>query len=441
MEKGEYLKGLKLIADVVFVSFSLVLSYLLFFKSLPSAAGFSVYLCASLIALYFFGLYGVKELSLSDALKHILKAITLVFIFALGFLIYAKNFYEIPLVILVWIFNLIFLTGWRLLFRRITYFEPFKTRVLIIGIGHDEKFILKNLYKHHKFRIIGFVADATKKEIEGIVILGQLKKIRRIIKTHFVDEIIFANPKLTHEELVKIVELCKGTNVKFRAIPSVYERLMKDFVEEKVDYLPLVDLVVNPVPAFDRFLKRVMDIIASAILLIILSPIFFIIALLIKLDSPGPVFYNQERVGKAGKPFMIHKFRSMIPNAEKGIGPMWAKKQDPRETRIGGFLRSKSLDELPNLFNVLKGEMSLVGPRAERSYFVKKFDKYIRHWNERLEVMPGLTGLAEVHGDYDLSPRKKLRYDIQYIENYSLWLDVKLLFQTLWMEIAKKRNY
>lgn len=176
--------------------------------------------------------------------------------------------------------------------------------------------------------------------------------------------------------------------------------------------------------------KRGTDIVLSAIAFVILLIPMAVIGILIKVDSPGPVLFKQERLGKDGKPFLIYKFRSMEEDAEKD-GPKWADKDDDRCTRVGKFLRKSRLDELPQLLNILRGDMSLVGPRPERKYFSKKFSAYIPDFPKRMQVQPGLTGLAQVNGGYDLGPEEKLKYDLEYIEKRSIRLDCKCIVKTV----------
>lgn len=179
-----------------------------------------------------------------------------------------------------------------------------------------------------------------------------------------------------------------------------------------------------------RIIKRAFDIVASLIAIILLAIPMAIIAILIKRDSPGPVLYKQERLGKNERPFMVLKFRSMRKDAERG-GAQWASENDPRTTKVGAFLRQHRLDELPQFFCVLAGSMSLIGPRPERPCFYDEFDKYIDGFRQRMLVKPGLTGLAQVRGGYDLEPEEKIVYDVQYIETRSLIADLKILFETV----------
>ena len=178
------------------------------------------------------------------------------------------------------------------------------------------------------------------------------------------------------------------------------------------------------------FAKRVFDIVVSLFLGILLFIPMLVIGILIRLDSPGPILFKQERLGKGGVPFVLYKFRSMRINAEAN-GPQWAQKNDDRCTRLGSFLRNTRLDELPQLWNIFTGKMSFVGPRPERKYFYEKFDEYIPEFKERLNVKPGLTGLAQVNGGYDLLPEEKIVFDLNYIKHCSIRMDLSCIFKTV----------
>ncbi|SDC08202.1 MULTISPECIES: sugar transferase [unclassified Candidatus Frackibacter] len=177
--------------------------------------------------------------------------------------------------------------------------------------------------------------------------------------------------------------------------------------------------------------KRLIDIVSSIIGLILTLPIMIMTAIAIKLESPGPVIFKQKRVGLNGKKFTIYKFRSMVANAEAETGPVWAQKNDMRVTEVGKFIRKTRIDELPQFVNILKGEMSLVGPRPERAVFIEEFSKDYPHFEDRLLVKPGVTGLAQVTGGYELTPHQKARLDLLYIRRQGLWLDIKVLLQTV----------
>jgi len=194
-------------------------------------------------------------------------------------------------------------------------------------------------------------------------------------------------------------------------------------------------------PEWERKIKRLMDTLISSVILIALFPFWLLIAIAIKLDSKGPVFYKQERVGKDDKQFTIYKFRSMVHEAESKTGPRWAERKDPRITRVGRLFRKLRLDEVPQFFNVLKGEMSLIGPRPERPYFVEKFKREIPFYARRLGVKPGITGWAQIKGEYDTSMdnvKTKLQYDLFYLENMSLRMDLKVIINTIYVMLIGK---
>ncbi len=186
-----------------------------------------------------------------------------------------------------------------------------------------------------------------------------------------------------------------------------------------------------------EYMKRILDVVLTLMGLVVAIPLMIVIGIVIKLESKGPVFYCQERVGKNGKVYTLYKLRSMYENAEEN-GAQWAEKNDPRVTRVGRFIRKTRLDELPQLFNVLKGDMSLVGPRPERPVFTYQFNEQIPGFINRLQVKPGLTGLAQVNGGYELGPAEKLEYDLYYIENRSLWMDIIIIFKTIKIVLTGK---
>jgi lipopolysaccharide/colanic/teichoic acid biosynthesis glycosyltransferase len=185
-------------------------------------------------------------------------------------------------------------------------------------------------------------------------------------------------------------------------------------------------------------LKRIFDIILSAVGLLVSAPLWMIFSAAIKLGDGGPIFYAQNRVGKGGRIFKVYKFRSMIPDAEKQTGVVWASENDPRITKAGKILRATAMDELPQLWNIFKGDISFVGPRAERPELVQQFSKKIQNYHKRFLVKPGLTGIAQVYGSYDTPPQNKLRYDLLYIKNQSFFLDLKLIFLSFYITFRGK---
>jgi Undecaprenyl-phosphate glucose phosphotransferase len=211
---------------------------------------------------------------------------------------------------------------------------------------------------------------------------------------------------------------------------------------EEFDGIPIVNLRESPIQGWNSVIKRGFDILFSIVFLIIISPVMALVAVLVKLTSPGPILYRQKRMGLDGHVFNMYKFRSMRVNAEKHSGPVWAKKNDNRRTRLGAFMRATSLDEWPQFFNVLKGDMSLVGPRPERPPFVQKFRENIPKYMLRHKVKSGITGWAQINGwRGNTSIEKRIEYDLYYIQNWSVWFDFKILVMSFWKGFMNKHAY
>lgn len=249
-----------------------------------------------------------------------------------------------------------------------------------------------------------------------------------------IDGILIDSNGAHTEEVMKVISSFADTNYEIYVSPKLYPVIYNYSLVEKVENSPFLKIIFHPLSAWDRFLKRMIDIFISVVSLVVLAPILGVLALLIKIDTPGPVFHKQDRVGLRGRKFTLIKFRSMVADAEKLTGPVWAAKNDRRTTRVGRVMRPYRLDELPQIFNVLKGEMSFVGPRPERPSFVERFRKTIPLYGLRLTVNPGLTGWAQVKHTYDQSfddVKKKLGFDLEYINNMSIRLDLKIFLKTV----------
>ena len=257
-------------------------------------------------------------------------------------------------------------------------------------------------------------------------------------------EVIIALEKKDRDELVGIIATCEPKNVGLKIVPDLYEILSGQARTSQLYGVPLIDVMPQLMPEWEKKLKRLIDIIVSLVILIITLPVTIITALAIKIDSDGNIFFKQERCGINGKIFKIYKFRSMKKDAEKTTGPVWSQKDDPRITRIGKFIRRVRIDEIPQMINVLNGEMSIIGPRPERPYFVEKLSQQIPYYKRRLKVRPGITGWAQVKHKYDETiedVKIKLRYDLFYIENMSLRMDFKILFRTIFVVLLGKGHY
>jgi exopolysaccharide biosynthesis polyprenyl glycosylphosphotransferase len=263
-------------------------------------------------------------------------------------------------------------------------------------------------------------------------VVGSLNDVPAALATLKPNELILADPTLTNQELLALVNLCQGLPVSVRIFPDVFQMLVSEASLLNLRGLPLVGIHRVELQAWQRTVKRVFDVAFSTAVLVIASPLMLFVALLIKLTSPGPVFYAQERVGQDGKRFHVVKFRSMVHNAEHATGRYWTVRGDPRRTRLGSWLRQFSIDELPQFVNVLVGDMSVVGPRPERPMFVAQFSEALPDYVKRLRERAGITGWAQVNGlRGDSSIEERTKYDLYYVDNWSLWLDLKIILRTI----------
>jgi exopolysaccharide biosynthesis polyprenyl glycosylphosphotransferase len=282
------------------------------------------------------------------------------------------------------------------------------------------------------------------KDYNGIKVEGTTDQLVEIIEKHNAKEIIIALEKEDHDVLVDVISKTDGKNLSLKIVPDLYEILSGQARTSQIYGMPLIDIMPELMPEWEKKLKRLMDVFISLLILIFSSPILILTAIAIKIDSKGPVLFKQERLGQNGKPFNVLKYRSMIVDAEKYSGPVWSQKDDPRVTRMGKFVRRVRIDEIPQMLNVLKGEMSLVGPRPEREFFVDKLSKEIPYYKRRLKVRPGVTGWAQIKHKYDETiedVKIKLRYDLFYIENMSIRMDFKILLRTVFVVLFGKGHY
>lgn len=315
--------------------------------------------------------------------------------------------------------------------------------VLVVGAGEMGVSVAQKLrqYKDLGFVVKGFLDNErnTGDEIGingGVKVLGRIEDLGRIIEDHNVQEVYVALDLNNYAKILETLQIVNKYPVKVRLIPDLFQLLTLKANVQDLDGFPVISIDEVPLRGARRFVKRATDVVFSGLGLSILSPFFLIFSALIKLTSKGPVFYHQERMGVDGNSFIIHKFRTMICDAEKKTGPVMCRPDDPRVTKIGKFLRKFSIDELPQLANVFKGEMSLVGPRPERPEFVREFTEKIPKYMLRHKVKSGITGWAQVHGlRQDTSIEKRLEHDVYYIQNWSFALDLKIL----WMTLRKKR--
>jgi exopolysaccharide biosynthesis polyprenyl glycosylphosphotransferase len=336
---------------------------------------------------------------------------------------------------------------WRTIYGVLLGHPFFRRRAIVIGAGQAGRTIVQAIEENlpSEYQLVGYVDDDPSKQgqvIEGIPVIGGRQDLLSLVKEKDASEAILAITHTVHGELIRAIMDCQEQGVQITLMPLLYEEITGRVPVEHVgdDWSLVLPLDHAAIGGFWPFFKRVMDILISGLGLIILASLFPILALSIYVDSPGPIFYTQERVGKGGRVFRLFKFRSMIPRAEAS-GAVWAKENDPRVTRVGRFLRRAMMDELPQLINVLRGEMSIVGPRPERPFFATQLAAQIPFYRARHAVKPGMAGWALVNYGYSSSVRDalvKLQYDLYYIKHQSIYLDLLILAKTIGAMVSFK---
>jgi len=342
-----------------------------------------------------------------------------------------------------WVIMLVSVSSGRMLLRSL------QRQMLIAGIGVHNTLIVGSSERSRElfdevekypalgYKIVGFVGLGGRKQVQHhrhLPVLGGLDDLPGLLDRQGIKEVLIALDRADRDRLLHIVEQCNGHRVGLKIVPDLYDLVSGMARTNQIYGFPLIEISPQLMPPWEESTKRLLDIASSAIVLAVGLPLWLLIALAIKIDSHGPVLYRQERVGKDGVCFKIVKFRSMRSDAEQK-GPQWAGKKDPRVTRLGKVLRQLHLDEFPQMMNVLKRDMSLIGPRPERPVFVEKLSKEIPLYTRRLRVRPGITGWAQVRHAYDETiddVRKKVQYDLFYIENMSLRMDLKIALNTIY---------
>jgi len=317
------------------------------------------------------------------------------------------------------------------LFRKISLGRNGISKVLIAGTGDFALMTAENLkkYSHFGIEISGFLDNEKK---EGVPVLGNFAELEKVVRQYDITDLVIALPSKEYKTTLNLIERANNLLIEIRLVPDILQIASLRAGIEHIEGIPIINLGDIPLQGWQLLFKRTVDLLFSLTGFILLSPFFLIIALLIKFTSKGPVFYRQTRVGLDGKTFKIIKFRTMILDAEKETGAIWSPPNDKRVTKIGRILRKFSIDELPQLLNVLKGDMSLVGPRPERPELVEKFKNNIPKYMLRHSVKTGMTGWAQVHGLRGNTPLdKRIEFDIYYIQNWSLKLDLEILWRTV----------
>ena len=463
---AQFFKSLFIISDLLILSVAWILSYVIRFYIDPvrppllGTPPFMIYI-EFLLPLWLiwglvskrFNLYRPRRIEyFPKEFLEIAKTLTFTF-FILISVIYLFRRFEFSRLAFVysWGISIFGLTLARFLARKTLktlrkrgYNKRF---ALIAGTGELAQKILERIETSSALgiQVVGFLTSRrvdVGKKIKDVPIVGAYEDLEEILEKDKVDIFFGALPIHEYPKLEALLRKLQGYPLDIKVLPGAYEFLTLKGGVDELDGLPILSLQNSPLYGWNKVLKRVSDLILGTLALVILSPVMIIISSLIKLTSPGPVFYKQTRSGMNNQHFQMLKFRTMKVDAEKETGPVWAKENDPRRTNIGSFLRKTSLDELPQLFNVLRGQMSLVGPRPERPNFVEEFKNGIPSYMLRHKIKAGMTGWAQVNGwRGNTSIEKRIEHDLYYIQNWSIGFDLRILLMTLWRGFLSRSAY
>jgi len=434
--------------DILLVNLGYVLAFLIRFGGQLPAFNFNAYLVLSplitafyVVGAWTYGLYDPERADTGWAVVRSAGAATTVgFVLTAAVAFFggtATASFNRPVILIAWPLVLALLTGWRLLFLRFGNVRWPEQRVLIVGTGAVSVELADELVRREKWgwRVTGLIdsasgdGDVACAEAGGYPVLGRASDVARLAHEHNANRVIVVSP-IALRELVESLVLADDIRVRVDVVPELYE-IFIGTVDAIIGDVPLMQITRSSVPRYYAAAKRVIDLVSSVLIAILATPILLVASVAIVLTDGLPITYSQERSGKNLKPFRVHKLRTMINDAEQHSGAVLAEEDDPRVTRVGRFLRKTRIDELPQLFNIIKGEMSFIGPRPERPVFVEQFVREIPGYRERYNVKPGVTGLAQVSGGYATTPERKLKYDLIYMYHQNLAMDAQIVAETL----------
>lgn len=448
---------LRLIFDAAAVLSAYIIAYSLKFNQLSSQSLYSfpfgqykeylIYIALVYIACFYFSsmyktrkgfLIEIDELIFGFLSVTTAWAIVIALTFIRGEYIYSRS-----IIILSWPISFILVSVERYIILKIEMFARShgygSKRAVVIGSGALAESVAKRIKSNPSYGIVfeGFIENG-----ESGQNLGGLNSLENIIDNRNIKSVYVSDPSISRKKLEDIAEICDKKDILFGTLPDVFNILTTSPSVEDIEGLPVVHMKKVQLTPFNRFVKRFADILLASLSLIISAVPIILISVIIKLTAPKwPVIFVQKRVGLKGKKFRLYKFRTMVHKAERKTGPILATEDDPRKTRLGKILRATKMDELPQLFNILKGDMSFVGPRPERPVFVRRFKESIPKYMNRHNIKVGLAGLAQMHGGYDLPAEEKIKYDLYYIENWSLLFDVKILIKCMEIAFTQKRQH
>ncbi len=385
---------------------------------------------------------------LFDELYGILNATTTAIMLLIVFVFFYRSlFYSRIIFVYAGILILVLLGSLRLVRRlilgRLRQAGQGVDRLLIIGAGEVGRAVMRNIIAQPElgYQVVGFLDDDPAKsstDIGPIKALGAVENLSEVIKTLDIAQVIITLPWQYHRKTVRLVLEAEEAGLRARVVPDLFQLSLGGVDVETINGIPLISIKQTALTGWNLVLKRILDLSFAIPFTLATAPLWLIVAVAIKLDSPGPVFFKQERAGKGGKPFRVYKFRSMVVGAEaeqaklaaqnEATGPLFKIRDDPRRTRVGRFIRQTSLDELPQFINVIRGEMSVVGPRPALFSEVAQYQEWQR---KRLDIQPGVTGLWQVSGRSDLTFDEMVMLDIYYGENWSLGADIRIMLRTV----------
>ncbi len=460
-EQSRFFQRLLFVADACLVILGWICAYYIRFEWLtpPEWLPLSRYLgflpwvlILSMLVFVFSGLYAPDRAQrLTRLIYSVARAVGLELLVVAASLSFYREFYFSRLHLIIFgVLTPLFMITLRLVALAVLYRARARgknmRRVLIVGAGRIGRQLQTSFsqYPWMGLEVVGFLDD---KPAEGLEVLGVPDEAALVVdrfadRGEPIDYVYLALPLTASEKITRIVNDLSSRLTHVCLVPDLFQFKMMNSRITDVDGMPVLHILDEAPMEFRRYVKRAIDMTFSFLFLLVTSPLLILIALLVKLSSPGPVFYKQERMGLNGQLFNMLKFRSMPVNAEKKTGPVWAKADEERATRIGAFLRRTSLDELPQFFNVLKGDMSVVGPRPERPVFIENFKKQVPGYMLRHKMKAGITGWAQVNGwRGNTSIEKRIEYDLYYIQNWSIRLDLKIMWLTLWKGFVNEHAY
>ena len=462
---SKFFETLVLSFDLVTLSCSWILAYFLRFylPVIPVSKGiplFLTYLTLLIIMLPLwyivfkaFGLYRPRRISTRFAeVMDIAKGTTVAVLILVSLTFFVSRYEFSRLTFLYfWAICMVTLSIERILFRELLRFirkRGYNLRhALIVGTGSLGRDVTERVHGHPELgiKIRGFLSEDDSKvgiELEGFKVLDTFENIRSVVTDQRIDMVLITLPLSAHERLKRILDDLGDEMVSIMLIPDLMELVTLRGGIGEFDGMPIISLRDTPLYGWNLVTKRVADVVLSIIILLAASPLMIIVSVLVRATSKGPVLYRQERMGLDGRTFSMLKFRTMETQAEEETGPVWATKSDSRRTPIGTFLRKTSVDELPQFFNVIKGDMSIVGPRPEREFFIQQFREKIPKYMLRHKMKAGITGWAQISGwRGNTSLEKRIEYDLYYIENWSLRFDLEIMWLTIWRGLINKHAY